>query len=76
MATAKKSSRKSKKAIKLESFKVSKEPTPFMSFKITRQTIYWLILLVLIVALSLWVLSIQINTSNILDSIHTLNVVK
>ena len=74
MATAKKATKKKvvhKKAnvAKLASFKVAKEHTPFVSFKITDQTVYWSILLILILILGLWVLQIQINISDVLNQI-------
>lgn len=75
MATAKKATRKKtahksvKKVASLKSFKLSKEPEPFVSFKVTDQTIYWSILLILILILALWVLQIQINISDMLNQI-------
>lgn len=68
--TTKKSASKSKKPAHFKSFKVVRENAPFMSFKITEQTVYWSILLVLILILALWILNIQINLSSILDSIN------
>ena len=64
--------KRAKKIAKPQSFHVFKDNTPFMTFKITEQTAYWLILLVLIFGLSLWVLNIQINTNILLDSITNL----
>lgn len=66
--TTKKTAVKSKKT-QMQSFKAYKETTPFMTFKVTDQTIYWTILFLMILALSLWVLSIQINISDILNNI-------
>ncbi len=65
----KKSSPRKAKTPKLESFKVAKDTKPFVSYRITEQTVYWSILLILILILSLWVLNIQINISDLLDSI-------
>ncbi|HUC96396.1 MAG TPA: hypothetical protein VMR16_01895 [Candidatus Saccharimonadales bacterium] len=75
MATAKKTTKKKSapkkaKVTDLRSFKLSKESTPFVSFKITNQTIYWSILLILILILALWVLQIQINISDVLNTIR------
>ncbi|MEI7689843.1 MAG: hypothetical protein WCI79_02670 [Candidatus Saccharibacteria bacterium] len=70
MATVKKKS--AKKAPKMQSFKISKSPKSFMSLEITRQTVYWTILVGLIFALSLWVLNIQIDTMRVLDSLNSL----
>lgn len=63
---------RSKKSIKIEDFRISRESSPFMTFKITQQTFYWLMLLLLIFALALWVLTIQIQTMDIINSIETL----
>ena len=60
---------KKAKATQPESFKLQREPRRFLTFKVTDQTIYWAILLVYIMGLSLWVLNIQIDTYHILDSI-------
>ncbi|MEI6850460.1 MAG: hypothetical protein WCK26_00670 [Candidatus Saccharibacteria bacterium] len=67
--TSKKSAPRKVKKAKFESFQMSKDSTPFLQFLITEQTIYWMILLTLILALGIWVLSIQIEISNLLDSI-------
>jgi len=78
MATAKKVVKKNKPSIKkvpvkkaeeMQSFKLCKNPKPFITFKITKQALYWLILLTLIVMLALWVLNIQINDLNTLNSL-------
>jgi hypothetical protein len=76
MATPKKATKKKvatkkiKKVAPLKSFRLSKEPTPFVSFRVTDQTVYWSILLILILILALWVLQIQINISDVLNQIH------
>ena len=75
MATAKKSTKKKAvprkaKVAPLRSFKVCKEPTPFVTFRITDQTVYWSILLIFILVLALWVLQIQINISDVLNQIN------
>ena len=75
MATAKKKKavKRSapKKAAKLESFKLSKETAPFISFRVTEQTVYWSILLILILVLALWILQLQIDVTDILNNIKT-----
>lgn len=58
------------KTVKLESFKVQKETKPFMSFKITEQTVYWLVVVLLIFLLGIWVLNIQMDLSKLLDQIE------
>jgi hypothetical protein len=67
MATAKK--KVSKKSAELKSFEIGKESKPFMTFRVTDQTIYWSILFIYILVLSIWVLNIQLDTMHILDSI-------
>lgn len=70
-APVKKAAVKRVKKVVVESFKLSPETSPFVSFRITDQTVYWSILLILILVLALWVLQIQVNISDILDSIKT-----
>ena len=70
-SAARKASPKRVKKAQFKSFKISPETFPFITFKITEQTFYWSILLMWILALALWSLSIQINISNILNSIKT-----
>jgi len=64
--------RKSTKKIKYtpeQSFKVLPEKYPFVTFKVTDQTVYWSILLILILLLGIWVINIQISISEILSNL-------
>lgn len=53
----------------VKSFAITSEKKPFVSFKVTDQTIYWSVLLAYILLLSLWILKIQIDTQSIIDKI-------
>jgi hypothetical protein len=79
MATSKKGTKKSSvknkahktsKSNNFQDFKLAKENAPFISFKLTQQTFYWLMLLLLIFALAIWVLDLQLQTNAILTSIE------
>ncbi|MDN5275745.1 MAG: hypothetical protein JWN33_394 [Candidatus Saccharibacteria bacterium] len=59
----------SKKAPALQSFKLTKEPRPFVSFRPNKQTLYWAILLVFILVTQLWVLKLQLEIVDLTDSI-------
>jgi hypothetical protein len=63
MATAK------KKPIVHQSFKKSPNQSPFLTLKFTQQSVYWLILGGLVLALGIWVLSINIRLQNLYDTI-------
>ncbi len=52
---------------KLQSFKQSKETVPFTSFKVTRQTVYWIIIVLFIIFLQLWILQLQLEISELLQ---------
>jgi len=66
----KKTTRKTtKKPVGFKSFKQSSEQTPFMTFSFTNQTLYWMILSVLVVALGAWVLYLNAKVQNIYDQI-------
>lgn len=67
----KKPVKKAKKVV-LKNFKISKEPLPFMTFKVTEQTLYWFVMLSLIFCLAVWILNIQVKTSAIIDTINAL----
>lgn len=60
---------KAKKAAKVQSFKLSNETGPFVSFRVTEQTVYWSILLIYIMLLVLWISNIQLETMRIIETI-------
>ncbi|PID32994.1 hypothetical protein CR969_03105 [Candidatus Saccharibacteria bacterium] len=64
---------KAKKPAKMESFKSSKEHHPFMTFKFTRQTVYWLIIAVVILGLSAWIFKLQSDIFAIYDKIDDIH---
>ena len=53
----------------LRSFRPTKSDEPFFTFRITHQTLYWIILAVIVVSLAAWVLSISIKVQGIYDQI-------
>ena len=63
MATAK------KKPIVYRTFKRSPNPSPFLTLKFTHQSIYWLILCGLVLALGIAVLNLSIKVQNIYNRI-------
>ena len=58
-----------KTAQSVESFKISSS-TPFLVYKVTQQTALWGILMAYIFILSVWVLKIQIDTLQVIESIN------
>ena len=66
--TTKTRATKAKKQPELQSFRVSPDPQPFRSFRITRQTIYWIILVAFIIFVQLWILKLQIEVTILLDA--------
>jgi hypothetical protein len=50
-----------KKPAPMRSFRVYKSTEAFTTFKFTRQTLYWIILLGFIVITQLWILKIQMD---------------
>lgn len=61
----------SKKTAAMRSFRVYKDDRPFVRAAVTRQTVYWVILLVVIIVIQLWILKIQIDISNLTALIST-----
>ena len=75
MVTKKKTAPKSKRKASVKepamtSFKVVKKDVPFMTLAVTRQSLYWGILMFTILALEVWILYAQLSvidaTNNLL----------
>lgn len=58
-----KGSVKKVKQPKLRSFHISKSPERFVTFKLTKQTLYWLILLIYILVLNVLIVNSQIKAA-------------
>lgn len=54
----------------LRSFRPSPSTEPFFTFKATRQTAYWLVLSVIVVALAAWVLQLSAQVQSMYDQIE------
>lgn len=52
------------------SLHVSSPDRPFLSFSITRQTFYWLIILALVLGLGGWVISLQVKINDLYNKIE------
>ncbi len=61
---------KAKKAAEPQSFQLTKADTPFMTIAFTRQTLYWSILSIAVLAMGLWVVKIQNEINSIYDTIE------
>jgi len=66
MVTKKKTPAKSKQKVSvkepvMKSFKMVKKDVPFLTTTITKQTIYWAILMLTILGLEVWILYAQLN---------------
>jgi len=73
MATKKKPAKRTSKASTkktssaMRSFRVEPETIPFNTFRITRQTVYWVVLLLVIIATQLWILKLQMEIANLTE---------
>ena len=65
-ATTKKVSAKPTPAFR--SFRISPNTPSFTTFKVTRQTVYWIIIVAFIAFMQLWILKMQIETSNYIET--------
>lgn len=55
----------------VKSFHASRPVDPFFTFRISHQTLYWLVLAILVIGLATWVLIISIRVQHIYDEIDT-----
>lgn len=58
-----------KKAEQMKSFKLYQEKNPFTTFRITKQTVYWSVLLIVIIITQLWILKVELDISALTDSL-------
>lgn len=65
-ATKRKTSAKAPEGYR--SFQLARNDTAFTSFSVTKQTVYWIILVAFIVLAQLWILKLQIEVATLLDS--------
>ena len=79
MATAKKKpiarkvTKKAPKKLGYRTLRQSKSDVPFMTFQLTAQSVYWLILSMLVLALGLWVMALNVRIENIYNQIDVNN---
>lgn len=52
----------------IRSFKLATDNEPFTSLRITRQTVYWIILVSFIIFAQLWIIKLQIDVATLIDS--------
>ena len=52
----------------MRSFRISHEPQQFTHFQITKQTVYWIILVAFIIFVQLWILKLQVEVATLLDA--------
>lgn len=57
----------------MQSFHRAPAPTPFFTFELTKQTLYWAILCAIVLALGVWVMSLNIQVQKIYDQIDATN---
>ena len=72
MVAAKKK-QSTKKALVERSFVRTPDVHPFISFRITQQTAYWLVLGVLFLGLGLWVIYLTVQVHSLYDTIDMTN---
>lgn len=57
----------------IKSFHVAPREESFFTLRITKQTVYWAILAIIVLALGLWVIDINDRVQRIYDQIDTMN---
>ena len=57
----------------MRSFKPAQPAEPFLTFRITHQTVYWSALAILVLLLGIWVVNINDRVQRIYDQVDSLN---
>ncbi len=63
----------SRRATAIQSFRPMRSDEPFFTFRITHQTLYWLILSGIVLLLGIWVVDINTKVQKIYDEIDATN---
>lgn len=69
-ATSRKATAKKPKITPAQSFRRYDDTTPFMTFKFTQQSLYWLILSIVVLALGAWVMYLNVQIQNLYDQVE------
>lgn len=73
MATAKTTTKKrsttKSKPVRMRTLKRSPEEAPFFTYRLTQQSVYWLILSLLILALGIWVITLTVRVQSLYDRV-------
>ena len=56
------------KQAEMRSFRVARDTSDFAGFRITRQTVYWIVLVAFIIFAQLWILKLQIEVATLIDA--------
>lgn len=67
--TKKKTAAKSIKPMR--SFVLAKETPPFFTLRFTHQTFYWTVLSLLVLALGIWVVTLNVRVQQLYDQVET-----
>ena len=67
-ASVKSKSKAKADCMAMRSFRVAPESKPFLSFSLTRQTLYWIILVAFIVFTQLWIINLQVEVASLIDA--------
>ncbi len=59
------------KSAELRSFRVARDQPAFTTFRITKQTVYWIILVAFIIFAQLWILKLQVEVTSLLEAQQT-----
>lgn len=69
-STAKRASAKAS-ASPLSAVRLQPETKPFMTFQLTKETVYWLVLGAVVILFTIWLMRLQMNIQALYDEIDT-----
>lgn len=67
-SSKKRSSSARTKTPEYKSFQIAKDTQKFNDFRITKQTVYWVILICFIIFVQLWILKLQIEVTTLIEA--------
>lgn len=72
-STVKRSSAKTKSSTGLSSIRLQPETKPFMTFQLTKETVYWIVLGAVVILFTIWLMRLQMDIQSLYDDIDASN---
>lgn len=72
-STVKRASAKAQSSSRLSAVRLQPETKPFMTFQLTKETVYWIVLGAVVILFTIWLMRLQMDIQSLYDDIDASN---